>query len=217
MWQIEIDRGSAAAFHGREIPDPLEPTVWWFEVASAALVLGSSQPIEHIDLAACAARGIDVVRRRSGGGAVLLQPGDVTWVDVLIPRGHAQWSDDVGMSAWWLGECWRSALETLGLTNTHVHQGLMVRTPWSDRVCFAGTGGGEVMRGSAKVVGISQRRTRLGARFQCAVYHAWRPEAHSGLFSPPAPTSADLEGIVVPVDVSPAAVRTALEAALHHL
>jgi hypothetical protein len=73
------------------------------------------------------------------------------------------------------------------------------------------------MRDGAKVVGISQRRTRLGARFQCAVYHAWRPEAHSGLFSPPAPTPGDLEGLVVAVDASPADVRTALETALHHL
>ena len=215
MWHIEIDRGSAAAFHARDLPDPLQPTMWWFEVASPALVLGSSQPIEHVDVTACAQRGVEVVRRRSGGGAVLLQPHDATWVDVLVPRDHPRWDDDVGRSAWWLGECWQAALEALGVAGTEVHRGPMVRTQWSDRVCFAGTGGGEVIRDGAKIVGISQRRTRAGARFQCALYHAWRPEAHAELFSPPGPTAADLADVVIAVDASPAAVRAAFETAIN--
>lgn len=215
MWHIEIGRGSAAAFHARQLPDPLRPTLWWFDVESSALVLGSSQPIEHVDVDACTRRGIEIVRRRSGGGAVLLQPGDVSWVDVLIPRDHPRWDDDVSRSAWWLGERWRLALEALGVGGTQVHREPMVRTPWSDRVCFAGIGGGEVVRDGAKLVGISQRRTRFGARFQCAIYHAWRPEAHSELFSPPAPTAADLTDLVIAVDVSPAALRAAFETSLH--
>ena len=215
MWQIEVDRGTAAAFHARDLPDPVQPMVWWFEVTTSALVLGSSQPMDHVDLAACARRDVDVVRRRSGGGAVLLQAGDVSWVDVVIPRDHPQWNDDVGRAAWWLGERWQVALESVGVDDTHVHRGAMVRTEWSDRVCFAGVGAGEVMQGGAKVVGISQRRTRAGARFQCAVYRVWRPDAHSELFSPPAPTTADLAGVAVEVDATPAALRAAFEAAIH--
>ena len=59
----------------------------------------------------------------------------------------------------------------------------MVRTAWSDLVCFAGLGAGEVTAAAPaadarppKLVGISQRRTRDGARFQCAVLHHWDPE-----------------------------------------
>lgn len=215
MWQVETHRGGAAAFHAREVPDPVAPAVWWFEVTSSALVLGSSQPMEHVDLGACSRLGIEVVRRRSGGGAVLLQPGDAVWVDVIVPRAHPLWSDDVGRAAWWLGECWQAALASLGVTGTEVHHGAMVRTPWSDRVCFAGTGAGEVIRDGAKVVGISQRRTRVAARFQCALYRYWRPEVHAALFSPPAPTSADLAGLVVTVDVPAATVAAAFHEALH--
>jgi lipoate-protein ligase A len=215
MWQIETHRGSAAAFHARELPDPLVPTVWWFEVASSALVLGSSQPMDHVDVAACARRGVEVVRRRSGGGAVLLQPGDAIWADVLLPRDHPRWTDDIGRSAWWLGECWQAALESLGVTGAHVHRGPMVRTAWSAQVCFAGIGGGEVIRGGGKIVGISQRRTRTGARFQCALYRTWRAEAHSELFSPPAPTAADLADVAVAVDVSPADLMQAFAVAVH--
>jgi hypothetical protein len=57
----------------------------------------------------------------------------------------------------------------------------MGRNEWSGLVCYAGRGPGEVFvptpdGGSAKVVGIAQRRTRAGARFQCAaLIEPWRP------------------------------------------
>src|SRR5690606_25915326 len=57
-----------------------------------------------------------------------------------------------------------------------VHHGALQRRPWSDLVCFAGLGPGEVtVPGGAKVVGISQRRTRAAARFQCAALLDWDP------------------------------------------
>ena len=44
-------------------------------------------------------------------------------------------------------------------------------------VCFAGLGPGEVTVDGRKVVGISQRRTRAWARFQCAALGRWDPAA----------------------------------------
>ena len=38
---------------------------------------------------------MDVVRRRSGGGAVLVGAGEQVWVEVWIPRDDALWDDDV--------------------------------------------------------------------------------------------------------------------------
>jgi len=196
------------------MPDVIEPTVWWFEVTASALVLGSSQRIEHVDLDTCAQAEVEVIRRRSGGGAVLLQPGDAMWVDVLLPASDPRWINDIGQSACWLGEIWREALGSLGVDGTTVHRAAMVRTRWSDQVCFAGTGGGELVRGGGKVVGISQRRTRAGARFQCALYRHWRPEAHVGLFAAPGPTLADLAGLAVEVAADPQSVMAAFAAAL---
>lgn len=216
VWQIEVHRGDAAAFHQLAMPETIVPSVWWFDVESSAVVLGSGQPIDHIDTDACARLGVDVVRRRSGGGGVLLQPGDALWVDVLIPRTDPRWADDIARSAWWLGECWQAALRSLGVDGTEVHRGPMVRTPWSAHVCFAGIGGGEVVRDGRKVVGISQRRTRAGARFQCALYRHWRADAHAALFSPPGPTAKDLEGLAVTIDAGLADVMAAFAAALAH-
>ena len=175
-WAVERHREAPAAFHARELPVPLGRTVWVCEPTEPALVLGSSQPLESVDADACASAGVDVVRRRSGGGAVLVEPGALLWVDVLLPTGDPLWTEDVGRAFLWLGDAWAAALGSLGRAGV-VHRGPLRPSPWSDRVCFAGLGTGEVVdAGSgAKLLGLSQRRTRAGARFQCAALADWDP------------------------------------------
>jgi lipoate-protein ligase A len=137
---------------------------------TSAVVLGSTQAMPENE-----AIGLDVVRRRSGGGAVLVTPDDPVWVDVDLPAGDPLWSDDVGHSFLWLGEAWAAALAALGLDG-EVHRGPFEPGRWGKAVCFAGRGPGEVFVDGAKVVGLAQRRTRAGARFQCAVLRRWDPE-----------------------------------------
>ncbi len=180
-WQVERVSGRAAPFHARELPDPLSRTVWLFALERPALVLGSGQGVRAgdpspFDAARVAGAGLDVVRRRSGGAAVLLEPGGVVWADVLIGRGDPLWDDDIGRAGWWVGEWWQRALGRLGVTApAAVHRGRLVRNPLADAVCFAGVGPGELLVGGRKVVGVSQRRTRLGARFQTAALLRWEP------------------------------------------
>jgi lipoate-protein ligase A len=172
---VERHAGAASVFHARPLPDPVGPAVWVLTVDRPALVLGSAEPEGHADVDALAAAGVELVRRRSGGGAVLLRPGESTWVDLLLPARHPLWVDDVGRATHWVGEAWAAALRALGL-DAHAHTGSMVHRPWSDRVCFAGLGPGEVLDGRGrKLVGLSQRRTRAGARFQTALHHRWDP------------------------------------------
>lgn len=130
---------------------------------SPALVLGSAQAETLADQAACAAAGIEVVRRRSGGGALLVSPGGQVWLDVFVPTGDPLAEADVGRAAWWLGELWSEVLGgLLGSGRAVVHRGGVVGR-WSRLVCFSGLGPGEVSIDGEKVVGISQRRTRAGA------------------------------------------------------
>src|SRR5690606_24455396 len=67
-------------------------------------------------------------------------------------------------------------LESIGVEGARAHGGGMVENRWSRLVCFAGLAPGEVTVEGRKVVGVSQRRTRTSARFQCAVLHHWDPE-----------------------------------------
>ena len=176
-WDVVHRCEAASAFHARPIPEPSTRSVWVCDATQPALVLGSAQGAALADHGACARAGTEVVRRRSGGGAVLVVPGDLLWVDVLVPAGDPLWSADVGTAFHWLGEVWQEALAELGL-RAAVHRGALVRPPWSDLVCFAGTGPGELLDSTgAKVVGMSQRRTRDAARFQCAALARWDPVA----------------------------------------
>ena len=140
-----------------------------------SIVLGSTQRRDTIDPGRVARYGAEVVRRSSGGGAVLVGPAAQVWLDVWLPRHDALWDDDVVRSSWWLGETWARALEGLGAPPLVVHRGGATRTEWSDVVCFAGLGPGEVTAGTAKVVGVAQRRTREGARWHSMAPLAWDP------------------------------------------
>lgn len=176
---MEHHRGSASSFHARDVPTSPVRAVWVHQVTAPAVVLGSAQADAAVDASAAAAAGVEVVRRRSGGGAVLLVPGEVTWVDVVLPRGDPLWVDDIGRSTAWLGDAWAAVLGE----GAAVHAGGMVHTAWSSLVCFAGLGPGEVTVGGRKLVGISQRRTRQAARFQCALYQRWDPAALAALLA----------------------------------
>lgn len=204
MTRVERVRGSASAFHARSLPEDGQRHLWWFEVDRPALVLGSTQSDALVDSAACSRRDVEMVRRRSGGGAVLLVPDEVVWLDVVIARGDPCWDDDVGRAMWWIGEAWAQALSGLGVaaadgSSPEIHRGGLVTTAWSRQVCFAGLGPGEVTLAGRKLVGVSQRRTRDAARFQCAVYRRWSPDLMLELLVPPRPAVADL-GVVATVD-----------------
>lgn len=181
-WSVSRERGSPATFHHRIVAVPAHRSVAILEVDRPALVLGSTQPESVVDRRALADAGVDLVRRRSGGGAVLLRPGEVRWLDVVVPREDPLWDDDVGRASHWLGRAWAAALGGAGLV-AEVHEGPLVTTRWSRLVCFAGLGPGEVVVDGAKVVGIAQRRTREAARFQCALLVRWDPVATTSLLA----------------------------------
>lgn len=217
-WTVERRVGSAGAHHGRDLEPGTGRRVELLEADAPALVLGSTQPASDVDAEAVRATKTAVVRRRSGGGAVLVGPGAGAWIDVTIPRQDALWDDDVARAFGWLGRSWADALGALGVDGAHVHEGPLVETSWSRRVCFAGIGPGEIVVDGRKVVGIAQRRTRAGARFQCMVQRRWDPAPLVHLLALPADERdaavAALAGVAAGVDVEPAVVLDALVAAL---
>jgi lipoate---protein ligase len=178
-WTIRRFTERASLFHARDVPIDVTREVWVNDVTMPALVLGSAQRDEIVDHGALRRAGVELCKRRSGGGAVLLIPAQVAWLDVLVPASDPLWCSDVGRSFEWLGEVWRSVLGESAV----VHRGALVRNEWSAAVCFAGLGPGELTVDGRKTVGISQRRTRTSARFQCAVYTAFDPGAIGALLT----------------------------------
>lgn len=205
-WRVEHRRGTAQALHDLAVSEPLDGrTVIVQEAVAPALVLGSAQDDRMVDRLRLETAGIELARRRSGGGAVLLRPGDHVWVDLLIGSDDPLWELDVERAAWWVGEAWTAALGLGERTGVEIH-----RHGLSDRgagriACFAAVGPGEVTVDGRKALGISQRRTRLGARFQCIAYRDWQPLLLASLMRADAPiptavSDALLERVLAPVD-----------------
>lgn len=213
-WQVEHRHGSAAAHHRRSVPDSPKRAVWVHTVDRSALVLGSAQDHGIVDAALAASRGIDIVRRRSGGGAVLVVPDDVAWLDVIVPAGDPLWSTDVSRSGIWLGEVWRSVLADLGFAGAMVHRDALACGPLGRTVCFGVVGQGEVTVDGRKVVGVSQRRSRSSARFQSVAYRHWRPNELAALLGLDEAALAYLENAATGTNASPDDVVAAF---LRHL
>ena len=158
-------RGDAGALHDR----PIEPVarVEVLEVERSAVVLGSTQSFNVVDVGCAEAAGFSVVRRRSGGGVVILQPDDHVWIDITVPRGHRLWNDDVERATWWLGDVWCTVLRDVvqdvpkEVANAAaagslpgggsplewaVYRDKLVATAPERAVCFASVGPGEVVR-----------------------------------------------------------------------
>ncbi len=98
-----------------------------------------------------------------------LDPDLCTWIDVFVPTGDPLWRADIGEAFDWLGSCLSAAFASLGV-RASTCRGPYDGGPGDGLVCFASRGPGEVTVAGRKLVGISQRRTRVGSRFQCLTY-----------------------------------------------
>jgi lipoate-protein ligase A len=218
-WDVVTTRGTASDLHDRPMPESPGRRAWVHAVDAPALVLGSSQTENLLRRAGIEAEGIEVCRRRSGGGAVLVGPDD-TWIDLVIDPGDPLWDDDVSRAFHWVGHVWASTLEGLGLGDHLVHTGPLQRRRWGSVLCFAGLGPGEVTEACSgnKVVGLSQRRTRSAARFQCLVPRRVTLEPTAALLTPDAlPPDLVASEHTIGAVVDPSVLTTAFLATLHEL
>lgn len=177
-WQVVTTIGPAGPFHHHHPPDDTGHQIWIRRLEAPALVLGSTQPDELVRHDLAHADGIEVCRRRSGGGLVFIDPETDCWVDVIVPRSSPLWDDDVARAFHWLGDLWASVLSglvdngvpgTAGFTVSKASTTTALGRVW----CFGDVGHGEVSLGGSKIVGLSQRRTRTWCRIQGLVLGSW--------------------------------------------
>lgn len=139
------------------------PTVRLYGWRRATVSLGYAQPLDGaVDLARCAALGIGLVRRPTGGSAILHEPPawEVTY-SVVGRGGDFPGADDVLETYRVIARGLAAGLARLGVA-VEVAPRVRARrggaaTP---AFCFGRTGTHELVRAGRKLVGSAQRRQR---------------------------------------------------------
>lgn len=137
-------------------------------------------------VARCARTGVPVVRRPTGGGAVL-HARDLTYA-VVAPTGCPDLPDDLAGSYARIRSILIRGLRRAGIAAEPARA-----TPGGARaaVCFAGAVGAEIAWGDRKIVGSAQRRSSTGL-LQHGSIRLWEPPglAREVLGDVPAPRGA---------------------------
>jgi lipoate-protein ligase A len=169
------------------------PTIRFFAWAPPTISLGYGQPLDgRVDLAAAARLGIGLVRRPTGGSAILHEGPDleVTY-SVAARAGDFPGADDLLATYQWIGAALAAGLRRLGAAAD------MVPVRPSDPAampafCFARTGSYELEVAGRKLVGSAQRRKGAGFLQHGAVMLGAAPERLRAVF----PAEADpLQGM----------------------
>ena len=175
-WAIETKYSETALAHEANLDEWREPTIWVIEPKDSCLVLGKSQRgKDFLNLSYLEEQNINLTVRQSGGGAVLVSPEDMLWVDIFVPKESRFWLADIAKASIWIGGIWRDALKRLDIECSLFHENFS-RSEASDLICFIGRAPGELFIDNRKILGISQRRSKHGTRFQCALIINWQPE-----------------------------------------
>jgi len=135
------------------------PTLRLYAWEPACLSLGYAQPLGDVDLPRLQARGWDLVRRLTGGRAVL-HTDEITY-SVIAPLAEPRVAGTVIESYSRLAAALLEAFRLLGLVvEVHEHAGTNSRTP--NPVCFEVPSTSEITVGGRKLVGSAQARRKEG-------------------------------------------------------
>lgn len=184
-WNMAIDEALQATVRTTGVP-----VLRFYAWSPPAVSVGYFQDVKgEVDLAACAAAGVDVVRRTTGGRAVL-HADEITYA-VVLPLDYPDLPSGVVPSYRWLSSALVAGLQSIGIpadfttaahTRRHArHERLEPYAPkdrlaaherqappdlpGSDAACFAAPSWYEVAVNGRKVVGSAQTR-RGGALLQ---------------------------------------------------
>ena len=134
------------------------PTLRFFAWAPPTVSLGYGQPLDrHVDLAACRALGVGVVRRPTGGSAIYHDgPERELTYSVVATAGDLGIGPDLLETYRWIGAALLRGLQALGAPVELVPE----RPPDgpAPAFCFARTGVFEIEVDGRKLVGSAQRR-----------------------------------------------------------
>ncbi len=152
VWNMAVDEAILeATVAGKSLP-----TLRLYDWQPACLSLGQGQPLSDVDLERLAANGWDVVRRPTGGRAIL-HTNELTYA-VIGPKDEPRLVGDILTSYKRISGALMAALELIGLPVQSSPYSAQQPGAAPDPVCFEVPSNYEITAGGKKLVGSAQAR-----------------------------------------------------------
>jgi lipoyl(octanoyl) transferase len=156
-WNMAVDEAILEAVGSRQVLPTLRLYAW----APPCLSLGFAQPVKDVDRAALARNGWDLVRRPTGGRAIL-HTDELTY-SVIAPLDEPRVAGGVLQSYCRLAGALVNALQRLGLPAQAEKEYLLAAgTQSNEPVCFEVPSNYEITVSGRKLVGSAQARRKEG-------------------------------------------------------
>lgn len=146
----------------RSLKDTPIPTLRFYAWSTPAFSFGYFQDIAAaVDVEACRADGIALVKRMTGGG-IVVHGWELTYT-LLLPRGGGE----IGVSEMYrkIGGSLANGFQQLGVP-ARCYEACPEATERLPNICLSAPAPYDVMLDNRKVAGVSVRRTREGFMFQ---------------------------------------------------
>jgi lipoate-protein ligase A len=158
-WNMAVDAALLEAVSA----GAAQPTLRFYGWSPPCLSLGYFQALDIVDLDACADRGVDVVRRPTGGRAIL-HDQEVTY-SLALPAEVLGQDHGILPSYHRISRGIQSGLEQLGVRTTLAPGSAGLRVAERGPICFDRPSSHEILLDGRKLVGSAQVR-RGGALLQ---------------------------------------------------
>jgi lipoyl(octanoyl) transferase len=155
-WNMAIDEAILEAVYSGDSPATLRLYAW----EPACLSLGYAQPFAEVDTGALAANGWEVVRRPTGGRAIL-HTDELTYA-VIAPEKEPRVAGGVLESYLRLSRALLAALNLLGLAAEAKERQKSNQRKTPNPVCFEVPSNYEITINGKKLIGSAQARRKEG-------------------------------------------------------
>lgn len=153
------------------------PTLRLYGWPGSTMLLGAGQPASAVDREACERLGVPLLRRMSGGTAVLHDENTIS-LQLTLPAGHPLVSDDIHRNFRWFSEFLITALGRLDIEANWVSLE-QARTeqapPGLEGACYSTLAPYEIAVDGRKLIGHGQMRRVRATALQAMVYRIFEP------------------------------------------
>ena len=140
-----------------------QPTLRFYDWRHPAFSFGYFQRIsDEVDVSACGAHSIELVRRMTGGGTVI-HGWDVTYT-LIVPHESGMFPKDISAAYCAISACLINGLQRLEIDATH-----QIEKPIAGdvaNICLTNPAQYDTLLNGKKIAGVSQRRNQAGVMYQ---------------------------------------------------